>query len=125
MAKGRTAADEILGHHALREQAISDPLTGLGNRRKLAERLGEWSAQDGSPAPRPLMLFDLDGFKRYNDTFGHPAGDAQALTMTGGDFSITASYGVVHLPHEADTLERALQLADERMYSHKRVRTAR
>jgi diguanylate cyclase (GGDEF)-like protein len=171
VAKGRTAADEILGHHALREQAISDPLTGLGNRRKLAERLGAWSAQNGSPAPRLLMLFDLDGFKRYNDTFGHPAGDAllahiaaklaavaapygdayrlggdefcavlavdedrreavvaaaaQALTMTGDGFSITASYGVVHLPHEADTLERALQLADERMYSHKRVRTAR
>ena len=44
VGKGRTAAADILGHHALREQAISDPLTGLGNRRKMAESLGAWFA---------------------------------------------------------------------------------
>ncbi len=169
VAKGRTAADDILGHHALREQVVSDPLTGLGNRRKLGDALSAWFAQTGSRSPRLLMLFDLDGFKSYNDTFGHPAGDAllahlgarlaaavaphgeayrlggdefcavltieeerleeviasaaHALTESGGELSITASYGVVLLPHEADTIEQALQLADERMYSHKHGRS--
>jgi diguanylate cyclase (GGDEF)-like protein len=169
VAKGRTAAADILGHHALREQAISDPLTGLGNRRKMAETLGEWFATADERSPRLLMLFDLDGFKSYNDTFGHPAGDAllahlgmklaaavapygeayrlggdefcavmtidedrleeviagaaAALSESGEEFSISASRGVVLLPHEARTLEQALQLADERMYSDKHGRS--
>ena len=58
-----------------RMEATTDALTGLGNRRKLLvdldRRLG-----NGSAEPALLMLFDLDGFKGYNDTFGHPAGDA-------------------------------------------------
>src|SRR3954462_8542748 len=42
VAKAKTAAADILGHHALREEAIRDPLTGLGNRRKLAADVGDW-----------------------------------------------------------------------------------
>ena len=42
----------------------------------MAESLGEWFATADERSPRLLMLFDLDGFKSYNDTFGHPAGDA-------------------------------------------------
>jgi diguanylate cyclase (GGDEF)-like protein/putative nucleotidyltransferase with HDIG domain len=51
-------------------EATTDALTGLGNRRRLAADL---SAAGGGA--RALVIFDLDGFKRYNDTFGHPAGD--------------------------------------------------
>src|SRR5205814_922901 len=51
VAKGRTAAADILGHHALREQAVSDPLTGLGNRRKMAEHLGAWFATADERTP--------------------------------------------------------------------------
>ena len=54
-----------------REEALTDALTGLGNRRRLLEDLAE---SEGSS--QVLVLFDLDGFKSYNDTFGHPAGDA-------------------------------------------------
>src|SRR2546423_14317044 len=54
----------------LTHRALHDPLTGLGNRALLAERLGE--ALDG---PFALMMLDLDGFKDINDTLGHPAGD--------------------------------------------------
>jgi diguanylate cyclase (GGDEF)-like protein len=168
-AKAQTAAADIVGHHALREEAARDPLTGLGNRRKLAADVSGWRARLHA-TPRLLMLFDLDGFKDYNDTFGHLAGDAlltrlgaklsaevgphgeayrlggdefcavvdidaerveqviaaaaQALSESGEEFSISASYGVVLLPHEADHLEHGLQLADERMYSNKQSRTS-
>ena len=58
-----------------RQEATTDALTGLGNRRKLLTDLDRRLAEE-HPEPTLLMIFDLDGFKRYNDTFGHPAGDA-------------------------------------------------
>jgi len=54
------------------QHALHDALTGLGNRRKLLLRLDAALVAGG---PWLMALFDLDGFKRYNDTFGHPAGD--------------------------------------------------
>ena len=57
-----------------RGEANTDALTGLGNRRKLMRDL-ETRLPLASPARAiVLALFDLDGFKTYNDTFGHPAG---------------------------------------------------
>jgi two-component system, cell cycle response regulator len=61
--------------------ATTDALTGLGNRRQLLADLERRLSSDSMP-PTLLMLFDLDGFKGYNDTFGHPAGDA-LLTRLG------------------------------------------
>jgi two-component system cell cycle response regulator len=58
-----------------RNEALTDPLTGLGNRRALAVAL-ERRLDRPSPDPMVLALFDLDGFKSYNDSFGHAAGDA-------------------------------------------------
>ena len=166
VGKAQAAAAEILSHHELREQVVKDPLTGLGNRRKLSADADAWLPD--SALPRLLMVLDLDGFKAYNDAFGHLAGDAlltrlgsklrrevgdrgeayrlggdefcvvmkidadrveeviaagaHALTETGEEFSIGASYGVVVLPHESDSLDHALQLADERMYASKHGR---
>jgi diguanylate cyclase (GGDEF)-like protein len=59
-----------------RHDAMTDALTGLGNRRALMADLEAALASEPGPLPRALALFDLDGFKAYNDTFGHPAGDA-------------------------------------------------
>ncbi|HEY5144978.1 MAG TPA: HD domain-containing phosphohydrolase [Solirubrobacteraceae bacterium] len=56
-----------------REEALTDSLTGLGNRRSLTTDLER--AFEGPDARRLLAIFDLDGFKHYNDSFGHPAGD--------------------------------------------------
>jgi two-component system cell cycle response regulator len=58
---------------ASRAEAITDGLTGLGNRRALlADLETALTARDDVV----LGLFDLDGFKHYNDSYGHPAGDA-------------------------------------------------
>lgn len=59
----------------MRDQAVTDALTGLGNRRRIAADLEQALAAGRASEPRLLVLFDLDGFKRYNDSFGHPAGD--------------------------------------------------
>ena len=58
-----------------RRQAVTDDLTGLGNRRSLFEHGGQ-SLESASAADRiALILIDLDNFKEINDSFGHPAGD--------------------------------------------------
>jgi diguanylate cyclase (GGDEF)-like protein len=56
------------------EEAVTDALTGLANRRALMADL-ERVATASPPETKVLALFDLDGFKTYNDSFGHPAGD--------------------------------------------------
>lgn len=61
---------------SLREQSIRDPLTHLFNRRYLEESLNlELARANRSDAPLGLMMIDVDHFKRFNDTFGHDAGD--------------------------------------------------
>ena len=70
-----------LASEELAYQALHDPLTGLGNRRSLLADLQV--RLQGATAEHPLLLqlFDLDGFKGYNDTFGHPAGDSLLTRM--------------------------------------------
>ena len=156
--------DNLRMLRSARHDALTDALTGLPNRRAFMEALER--ALEGEVEPRLLALFDLDGFKRYNDAYGHPAGDAlltrlsgalndvvdghgrafrlggdefclllddgtsdallvdaaRALEARGDGFDVTASYGVVRLPADADTPEEALHLADRRMYAAKEAR---
>ena len=61
----------------LKSQSIRDPLTGLFNRRFLEESLErECRRSIRSSRPLSVMMLDIDHFKRFNDTFGHDAGDA-------------------------------------------------
>jgi diguanylate cyclase (GGDEF)-like protein len=65
-----------------RQDALTDELTGLWNRRKLFGDLDHLLAHpDGEPTA--IGVLDLDGFKAYNDRFGHPAGDALLARMGG------------------------------------------
>jgi two-component system, cell cycle response regulator len=58
-----------------RQLALTDPLTGLANRRRLMEDLKAACRSAQPKEPWRLVMYDLNGFKRYNDTYGHPAGD--------------------------------------------------
>jgi len=59
----------------LLEQVRTDSLTGLSNRGRLQVDLPVRFAHASAAQPLRLLLLDLNGFKHYNDTFGHPAGD--------------------------------------------------
>ena len=61
---------------ASREEALTDALTGLGNRRRFIAELEDELAHGDAMPTLALVVFDLDGFKAYNDSFGHAAGDA-------------------------------------------------
>jgi diguanylate cyclase (GGDEF)-like protein/PAS domain S-box-containing protein len=85
---------------ALKDQSIRDPLTGLYNRRFMQESLDrELLRARRTSRPFTVMFIDIDHFKRFNDSFGHDAGDlvlqvfAKTLTnhFRGGD--IICRYG--------------------------------
>lgn len=65
-------------------EASHDALTGLGNRRLLLGDLERCAAEATAEHPTLLLLFDLDGFKVYNDTFGHSAGDSMLIQVAAG-----------------------------------------
>jgi diguanylate cyclase (GGDEF)-like protein len=69
-----------------RRDAMSDALTSLSNRRQLMSDLEQRFAGAAERDPFYLVLFDLDGFKLYNDHFGNPAGD-ELLQRVSADFA--------------------------------------
>jgi diguanylate cyclase (GGDEF)-like protein len=105
----------------LSHAANTDGLTGLDNRRRLSLALDEATSAASPDRPLMLAMYDLDGFKLYNDTYGHPAGDAllvrlaqrlsdclgargRAYRMGGDEFCVIA---------ELATADEALDVASE------------
>ena len=106
---------------AIRAESLTDPLTGLGNR-KYFDRSIEMAVQNALATNEPLslLMFDIDHFKSFNDSYGHLTGD-QVLRLVGLSLKqtikgqdITARYGgeefAVVLPNTA--LRQALTVAD-------------
>jgi len=106
---------------AIRAESLTDPLTGLGNR-KYFDRMIDAAVQHAlaSNEPLSLLMFDIDHFKSFNDSYGHLTGD-QVLRLVGMSLKqtikgqdITARYGgeefAVVLPNTA--LRQALTVAD-------------
>ncbi len=84
----------------LKDLAIRDALTGLFNRRYFLEALDmEFSRSQRHSRVFSLLFIDLDHFKHYNDTFGHPAGDdllkglAELITKDSRDTTVVARFG--------------------------------
>ena len=106
---------------AIRAESLTDPLTGLGNR-KYFDRSIDVAVQQAlaNGQPLSLLMFDIDHFKSFNDSYGHLTGD-QVLRLVGMSLKqtikgqdITARYGgeefAVVLPNAA--LRQALTVAD-------------
>ncbi len=106
---------------AIRAESLTDPLTGLGNR-KYFDRSIEIAVQNAlaNGEPLSLLMFDIDHFKSFNNSYGHLTGDqvlrlvAMSLKQTIKGQDITARYGgeefVVLLPNTA--MRQALTVAD-------------
>jgi two-component system cell cycle response regulator len=89
----RSAAARVAVERLAREkgeEARTDALTSLRNRRALTSDLASAIAHPSGGRELLLAIYDLDGFKQYNDTFGHAAGDA-LLQRLGGHLASVAS----------------------------------
>ena len=119
----------------LQEQAIRDPLTGVFNRRFLAESLDkEVSKAERENTPVSLIMMDVDFFKEFNDTYGHKCGDvvlqdlANFLTENSRQGDIVCRYGgeefVILMPNA--TLHDAYERAERwrQTYAAKSIRYA-
>jgi diguanylate cyclase (GGDEF)-like protein len=114
----------------LLEQVRTDSLTGLGNRGGMQIDLEQRCASATPDEPISLILFDLNGFKRFNDTFGHPAGDEMlvrlgerlrnALGPDGTGYRIGGDEFCVLLDGEAGRREAVTKHATEALTSRER-----
>ena len=71
----RVRVESYEAHRQLTIQKETDVLTGLFNRRKLFETLAAQKTMGAKEKPCGILMIDIDHFKKYNDTFGHAAGD--------------------------------------------------
>lgn len=80
--QAETAVENAQLHAEVTRLSMTDPLTGLANRREMERRMDlEVERADRSAEPFSLALLDVDDFKVVNDSFGHPAGDAVLVEL--------------------------------------------
>lgn len=116
----------------LRQQSIRDPLTGLLNRRRLDDDLSRELARAKRHSTHlGVIMLDIDGFKDFNDTFGHDCGDAalrelgRLINDTLRDTDTAYRYGgeeFILLAPETD--EEGLQILAERLRTDTETRIA-
>jgi diguanylate cyclase (GGDEF)-like protein len=114
----------------LAQLAVTDGLTGLYNHRHFHERLTlEVERSQRSGLPLSLLMLDVDHFKQFNDTFGHPAGDevlrqlARVLADTRRANDVVARYGgeefaVILVDTPKFTAAKVAERARERIFGH-------
>jgi diguanylate cyclase (GGDEF)-like protein len=97
--------------------ALTDPVTGLGNRRRFDDRLADELPEDGRDTPLSVCLLDVDGLKEINDRHGHPTGDrtlqavAARLGSSGEAFRLGGDEFALLLPGvEADQARVLIEL---------------
>ncbi len=93
-SRARLRAEELARENG--DLASTDALTKLGNRRALIDDLRAELADDDREGNLVVALFDLDGFKQYNDTFGHPAGDSLLARLGGRLLAAVAGTGAAY-----------------------------
>ncbi|MCU1568720.1 MAG: diguanylate cyclase response regulator [Pseudarthrobacter sp.] len=121
VARRITTLHADLAHYrrVLSRQARTDPLTGLHNRLKLSEDLEQLHLRSGRYAEQySLAMCDVDNFKRYNDIYGHQAGDLALRAVAAALLGIVRTsdgvyrYGgeefLLVLPHQAGPGAKAL-----------------
>lgn len=114
----------------LLQQVRTDGLTGLSNRGGMEIDLEARCATASAERPVSLILFDLDGFKRFNDTFGHPAGDEMlkrlgerlrsSLGPDGRGYRIGGDEFCVLVEGDPERRETVIKQAAEALTSHER-----
>jgi diguanylate cyclase (GGDEF)-like protein len=93
------ALDNASLHESVQALSLTDPLTGLPNRRHLEMHLYREVAAARRGRPLCLVIFDLDNFKQYNDTLGHMVGDvilrtfADVLEAENREMNLVARFG--------------------------------
>lgn len=108
----RTQLKEKAGE--FEQLSVTDPLTGLLNRRYMVQRLAEEVKRSNRHGyPMAFVMLDVDHFKSYNDTFGHPAGDealkivASVIRETLRDADVAVRFGgeefAILLPQTTDS----------------------
>lgn len=107
-----------LFHHkaiASEQEAMTDPLTGLYNRRFLMNKLSSMVIELGSTKDIAVLVVDLDDFKNINDKYGHPAGDAVLKKMGNLLRMAVRDYDLVgrHIDKIGETGQYAVRLGGE------------
>jgi two-component system, cell cycle response regulator len=123
-ARLRSAERVTCAQRELVRLATLDALTGMPNRRAFFERAGEVSLRRKGSAPVSMVMFDIDHFKRVNDTWGHDVGDivlkavaevvmrcpGRAGRLGGEEFGLLLEgWDILDAYHEAERLRVAIQ----------------
>ncbi|MGE7371349.1 putative bifunctional diguanylate cyclase/phosphodiesterase [Neorhizobium sp. NPDC001467] len=104
-----------VSHNELQAMAYSDPLTGLGNRYRLRDKVRMLAAERADdPAPFAICIANLDGFKPINDLFGAEAGD-EILCQVGHRLKACIPDGATVTRHEGDEFAFVFPLVFEKI----------